>query len=132
MKDLDQPICIEGTPGEKLVPGLETEPQDRVVKKTRYSGFYDTDLESELRSLAVESLVVCGINTHACVRTTVVDAFMRDYRIWIPRECVASYDQAGHERSLDYLSRRMACVVDLEEVLQRIGQQDLIFQFERR
>ena len=43
MKDLDQPICIEGTGGERLVPGLESEPQDRVVKKARYSGFYDTD-----------------------------------------------------------------------------------------
>jgi maleamate amidohydrolase len=130
MKDHDRPICIEGTDGEKPVPGLEIVPQDRVVKKTRYSGFYDTDLESVLHSLAVESLVICGINTHACVRTTVIDAFMRDYRIWIPRECVASYDQAGHERSLDYLSRGTARVVSLEELLQHIGQQDLTFRFE--
>jgi isochorismate hydrolase len=115
-----------------LVPGLEIEAQDRVVTKTRYSGFYNTDLRAELRSLEVDSLVICGINTHACIRSTVVDAFMRDYRVWIPNECVASYDQAGHERSLDYLSRRMARVVNLEEVLARIRRQDLSFRFERR
>lgn len=130
MKDLDRPVCIEGTDGERSVQDLEAEPQDRVVKKTRYSGFYNTDLEAILRSLKVENLVICGINTHACVRSTVVDAFMRDYRIWIPRECVASYDRAGHERSLDYLSRRMARVVSLDEMLRRVGQQDLDFRFE--
>jgi nicotinamidase-related amidase len=130
MVDLDRPLCIAGTDGERLVPGIEVEPQDRVVRKTRYSAFYDTELEALLDSLAVEHLIICGINTHACIRTTVIDAFMRDYRVLIPVECVASYDEQHHASTLDYLSRRVAKVLSLEELLQRIRQQDYGFLFE--
>jgi hypothetical protein len=82
--------------------------------------------------LAAYRPVICRINTHACVRSTVLDAFIRDFQVWILRRFVASYDQAGHKRSLDRLSRRMARVVGLEEVLKRIHKQDLTFRLERR
>lgn len=129
MVDLDRPLCIAGTDGERLVPGIEIAPQDRVVRKTRYSAFYGTELDALLDSLAVEHLIVCGINTHACIRTTVVDAFMRDYRVLIPIECVASYDEQQQASTLDYLSRRVAKVLSLEELLERMGQRDYSFSF---
>jgi maleamate amidohydrolase len=129
MVDLDRPLCIVGTDGERMVPGIEIEPRDRVVRKTRYSAFYGTELDAVLDSLAVGHLIICGINTHACIRTTVVDAFMRDYRVLLPVECVASYDEQQHASTLDYLSRRVANVLSLEELLQRMRQREYSFSF---
>lgn len=129
MKDLGSAICIQGTEGEAIIHGLKTNENDRIIKKTRYSAFYNTDLHEVLQSMSIDTLIFGGINTHACIRTSVVDAFMRDYRVFIPEKCVASYDPEFHESSMKYFSKRIAIVLDLEEMIKRIEQDDLHFNF---
>ena len=82
-----------------------------------------------LEDLDVTILVIAGINTHACIRTAAVDAFMRDMRVFIPVECVASYDSDRHAETLDYFSKRIAAVVPLSEMIERIEGGELNFQF---
>jgi maleamate amidohydrolase len=130
MRDLGSAVCIKGTPGEELIPGIEQERNDRIVIKKRYSAFFNTRLEEILRSLSVASLIVCGINTHACVRTTVVDAFMRDYRVFIPVECVASYDEDQGASSLTYMAKRVARMLSLDEMVKLISSNQVDFLFQ--
>ncbi len=129
MKDLGSAICIEGSEGEAILEGLKTDPGDIIIKKTRYSAFFKTDLLSKLESNSIDSLIIGGINTHACIRTAAVDAFMSDYRVFIPEECVASYNQEYHETSMKYFSRRIAIVLSLDEMIQRIKNNQLDFRF---
>jgi isochorismate hydrolase len=79
--------------------------------------------------MAIDTLIIGGINTHACIRTSAVDAFMRDYRVIIPEECVASYNDEYHHESMEYFSKRIAMVLDLEEMIKRIEQDNLHFKF---
>jgi len=129
MKDMGVAICLQGTDGEALIPGLNTSDTDFFIQKTRYSAFFNTSLHDTLQSQKIDTLIMAGVNTHACVRTSAVDAFMRDYRVFIPEECVASYDPAYHESTLDYLSKRIGMVVDVDEMIKRIERDDLMFEF---
>jgi len=129
MKDMGVAICLQGTDGEALIPGLNPVETDLFIQKTRYSAFFNTNLHEELQSRGIDTLIVAVVNTHACVRTSAVDAFMRDYRVFIPEQCVASYDPGYHETTLDYLSKRIGMVLDLEEMIKRINRDDLLFEF---
>ena len=68
-----------------IVDELAPAPGDRVIDKTRYSAFYDTTLEQQLRELGIDTVIVCGVTTNVCVESTVRDAFFRDFRIVVPR-----------------------------------------------
>ncbi len=83
---------VRDTWDAEIVDELAPEPGDRVVDKTRYSAFYDTDLEQQLRDLKTEALIVCGVTTNVCVESTVRDAFFRDIRVIVPSDATA----AGH------------------------------------
>jgi nicotinamidase-related amidase len=109
-------IAIAGTEGAELLPELHCAPQDRVVVKKRYSAFFGTDLDDHLRRNGVEHLVLAGVNTHACVRTTAIDAYQHDYQVTIVSDCVASYDEVHHDISLRYMDGRVADVISLQEL----------------
>ena len=96
-------LVIAGTPGAALLAELDHRPTDPVIVKKRYSAFFGTSLDPLLESLGATRLIVAGINTHACVRTTVVDAYQRDHEVILARECIDSYDPVHHEISWKYM-----------------------------
>ena len=121
MKRKNIKITIAGTFGSKILSELKVESVDHEIVKKRYSAFYGTQLDSLLKKLKVNELILSGINSHACVRTAAIDAFQRDMDVTIIRDCVASYDEEHHEMTLKYLSRGIAKVVDLELALSEMG-----------
>ena len=110
-------ITLEGTEGCQLLPELNRVAGDHELVKKRYSAFFGTDLHDLLLRLEIQRLVVAGINTHACVRMTVIDAYQRDLEVTILRECVASRDPEHHDISLRYLAENIADVQSLEDFL---------------
>ena len=78
--------------------------------------FYGTNLDSLLRDLGADSLVLAGVNSHACIRTAAIDAYQRDLPVTIVRECVASKDVKHHEITMDYLDGGIATLMTLGEV----------------
>ena len=108
---------IENTPGSQLLDELDFQSTDHEIIKKRYSPFHETDLDELLRSLAIEQVVLAGINTHACVRMAAVDAYQRDYEVVIPKDCVSSYDIEHHDVTLRYLANSIARVSRLPELL---------------
>ena len=89
-----------------------------IVIKHRYSAFVDTRLETLLRSNGIETLVVTGTATMACVESTVRDAMMRDYDVVVPREAVAARGNMKylHETSLEAMDLFFARVVSREQL----------------
>jgi nicotinamidase-related amidase len=114
-------ITIAGTDGCQILPELDYDAGDRVIVKKRYSAFFGTDLETILSSLNPDAIIVSGINTHACVRTTVIDAYQRDYKVVIASECVASYDDEHHCITMRYLDGKIARVMSNTEVSQLLA-----------
>jgi nicotinamidase-related amidase len=129
MKDLNWPYCIENTPGSQFFEGLKIEESDIIVTKDRYSAFYNTNLWEILQQKSVDTLVITGMNTHACVRATVIDAFMMDYRVFLPIELVDSYDRSRHESAIAYLRNRVVALTKVQEIKERIFRNDFTFKF---
>eukprot|EP00897_Mesotaenium_endlicherianum_P004647 jgi/Mesen1/420/ME000100S10656 len=73
-------ILVPGTAGAALVDGLVAEEQDIVVIKKRFSAFFGTSLDSILRNLGVENLLITGVQTPNCIRATAFDAVSLDYK----------------------------------------------------
>jgi nicotinamidase-related amidase len=95
--------AVEGTEGAEVVRELDKRPEDFVVKKKRYSAFYGTNLEEILREKGVDTLVLTGVLTDICVMHTAVDAAMRDYKVVIPEDCVASSSREAHEWAIKHM-----------------------------
>lgn len=77
--ELDGKLMIKGTWDYALVDDLKPQPQDLVVHKPRYSGFYSTNLDMLLRERGIRNLVFTGIATNVCVESTLRDAFFLEY-----------------------------------------------------
>ena len=97
---------VEGSEGQKFVPGLEPKPGDLVVKKYRSSSFWGTNLDMLLRSNGIKSLVITGCTTEGCVESTARDAMFNDYYVVIVTDAVASDDRAQHDASLFLMAHR--------------------------
>jgi maleamate amidohydrolase len=107
---------IRGTDGCQIVSSLEAIPSDAVVVKKRYSAFFGTGLDQTLLGLKPDGLVIAGINTHACVRMTAIDAYQRDWKVVIAADCVDSYDREHHDITLRYMQDKIAPVMTNEEI----------------
>ena len=120
MRKHDLRVTIAGTDGCELLPELDRRPADQTIVKKRYSAFFGTELGATLGRVGPDMLVVAGINTHACVRTTVVDAYQRDYEVLVATECVASYDEAHHEMTMRYLGGAIARLSSNREIIEML------------
>jgi nicotinamidase-related amidase len=109
--------CAEGSWDADFYPGLEPKAGEYVVEKSRFSGFFGTALDSTLRCLGIDTLVVTGVATNVCVESTVRDAFIRDYRVVVPRETTSSYTPEMEAASLAVFGFMFAEVVGVDEVL---------------
>ncbi|THV15614.1 cysteine hydrolase family protein [Rhizobium rhizophilum] len=122
MRDKNVASVIEGTEGAQLHPELEVSENDETIIKKRYSAFFGTTLDQYLQARTIDHLVICGINTHACIRTAAIDAYQRDYRVLLPRECIGSYDDEHALITLRYLDGKIARVVGIEDVVEMVWQ----------
>jgi nicotinamidase-related amidase len=107
---------IKGTPGCQILPELSVSPSDTVLVKKRYSAFFGTELDEKLALLMPDAIILAGINTHACIRTTAIDAYQRDWPVVLALDCIGSYDREHHEISLKYMKDKIAAVFTNEEI----------------
>jgi nicotinamidase-related amidase len=114
-------VQIEGSRGAEIIAELAPQAGDRVIRKWRPSAFFRTDLEVFLGALRIDTLLCCGTSVSGCVRATVTDAFMRDIRCMVIRECVADRTEAVLEANLFDLHQKYAEVTSLSEVLTYLG-----------
>lgn len=106
----------DGTWDAEIIDQLTPQPDDFIVKKSRYSGFHATRLETVLRSLQAHSLVICGVTTHFCVECTARDAHMRDYRVFIARDATDEANPRWKEMALASFQIGFGWVLDVDEI----------------
>jgi maleamate amidohydrolase len=107
MKKRQIRVTIAGTPGASLLPELDARSSDTFVLKKRYSAFFGTDLDSILEHHSCSRLIIAGINTHACIRATVVDAYQRDIDVLLAHDCIDSYDEEHDRISWRYMNGKL-------------------------
>ncbi len=78
-KKLDGTLITKGTWDYELIPEMQPQPEDIVLPKPRYSGFYGTQLDPILRARRIRNLVFVGVATNVCVESTLRDAFFLEY-----------------------------------------------------
>ncbi|MBI3814508.1 MAG: cysteine hydrolase, partial [Nitrospinae bacterium] len=83
----------------------------RVIPKTRYSGFYNTNLEGILKEIAPEKVIVAGVCTDICIMHTVADLRNRDYTVEVPVNCVASFDEDNHRFALKHIEKALGAKI---------------------
>ena len=71
------------------MPELAPKRDDIILYKHRYSGFYETDLDSVLKRRSINSLIFTGCTTSVCVESTLRDAMFRDYTCLLLADCTA-------------------------------------------
>jgi nicotinamidase/pyrazinamidase len=99
------PHAVKGTWGAAIIPELTIKPGDYRVEKTRYSCFYNTELEEILQREQVERLEVMGVCTSICIMETINEAFERDIPALVYREGVADFDPEAHAFALKHMAR---------------------------
>lgn len=92
-------------------------PNEIAISKRRYSAFYGTDLDLLLREQNVDRVVIAGIKTNVCLRSTVQDAFAAGYRVIVPRAATSSNRAHLAEASLEDIEHYFGRVVELDEAL---------------
>jgi nicotinamidase-related amidase len=112
--------CLnDGVRGQPLAELLQPDAEDYFVLKPKHSGFHSTTLEVLLQHLGASTLILSGIAGNICVVFTAQDAYMRDYQVLVPRDCIASETAAEDRHALEHLARtckadtRLSTEIDL-------------------
>ena len=70
-----------------------------------------------MKNAGIQQIILCGVNTHACIRTAAIDAYQRDLEVIIAKDCVDSLDKQHHDVSLQYLGNEISRVMDSKQII---------------
>lgn len=121
MRDRNIRVAVRGTSGARLDPRLNRAEGDFELVKKRYSAFFGGELDGMLAELQPTQLILAGVNTHACVRMTAIDAYQRDFRVILASDCLDSYDVAHGRMSLHYMDGKIARAQTNAEIGEMLG-----------
>jgi nicotinamidase-related amidase len=88
------------SPGHRVSKRLRPTARDYFVLKPKHSGFFDTTLDTLLETLRIRRVILTGIAGNICVLFTANDAYMREYKIFAPADCIVSNTAADNDHAL--------------------------------
>jgi nicotinamidase-related amidase len=91
--------------GRRIAELLAPQPEDYFVLKPKHSAFFSTVLETLLKYLRTRRLVIAGFAGDACVLMTAADAYVRDFEVCVPRDCIASASPSENRKALAFMAR---------------------------
>ncbi|HEX5446345.1 MAG TPA: isochorismatase family cysteine hydrolase [Pirellulales bacterium] len=98
--------CLnDGVRGQPVAEMLRPEGDDYFVLKPKHSGFYSTTLDLLLDHLQARTLILTGIAGNNCVLFTANDAYLRDFRLIVPPDCVASNTEQENRVALEQMRK---------------------------
>ncbi|KXB00606.1 nicotinamidase [candidate division MSBL1 archaeon SCGC-AAA261O19] len=119
--DIWGPHAVAGSEGSEVIPELESGEGEPVLDKTKYSAFFNTNLNSILENLEVEEVVLTGVLTDICIQHTAADAFFRGYKVIIPRECVDSLSDEENKRAIKFIEKMYGAEIsNLKDLLEKM------------
>ncbi|MQS10258.1 isochorismatase family protein [Streptomyces sp. IF17] len=102
---------------DAVAPG----PDDTVVTKWKYGAFTRTDLDTRLRELGRDEVIITGVYAHIGVQVTACEAWMRDLRAFVVADAVADFSEVEHLGALTWTAGRCAVVTDTETLVRALG-----------
>ena len=114
--------CIEGSWGAQVIDSLKPQSSDLIITKRRFSGFFETDLDLTLKDMGIETLIVMGVVTNICVRSTIHDAFFRGYQVIVPQDCVEATGPREQASSLYDIETHFGEVTESKQIIAKILQ----------
>jgi nicotinamidase-related amidase len=118
--------CLHaGVRGRPIVAQLQPEEDDYFVLKPKHSAFFQTNLEILLDDLGAKSLILTGIAGDICVLFSANDAYMRDFRIFVPADCIACETDESSREALILMQRVLKANISpsLDLELEKIASQ---------
>ena len=103
-------LGMNGPPGE-IARLLYPQAGDLTILKPRHSAFFASPLELLLTEMESSELIICGLATDICVQLTAMDAFLREYRIWVPSDCNAAESMHAKHMALAYMASVLKCEI---------------------
>lgn len=108
--------------GKQIVEILQPENDDYYVLKPRHSAFYKTVFELLLQNLEAETLILTGVAADICVLFTANDAYMREFKIIIPEDCVAAVTNENTAFALRFMEKNLkAEITDAEKLAKKLS-----------
>lgn len=117
----DSGAVVRGGWGAQPAPGLEPQPGDFVVEKTRMNAFYDTRLDSLLRGLGIETLIITGAWTNVSVEHTARHAADAGYHAMVASDGTSTMNEDWQRAALEYTLTRVGRIVSISELVQALG-----------
>ncbi len=107
----------EDSPLSQIVPDLQPEHGELLIRKRQPSAFFATELASWLLWKRVDTLFVAGCTTSGCVRATVIDAMSHNLRTTVVTDCVGDRAIGPHEANLFDMGQKYADLMSCDEVI---------------
>jgi ureidoacrylate peracid hydrolase len=107
--------ALKGSDGSKLVKEIEYH-GEKIIEKSRYDAFYQTQLEDTLKDLKANQVILCGAQTHVCVLLTAMSSFYRGLKPIIVRDCTLSSTEDKHNFGLWYLENYAGDTADERDI----------------
>ncbi|MFT4020963.1 MAG: pyrimidine utilization protein B [Acinetobacter sp.] len=122
--ELQGKLLAKGGWDYELVDELQPQAQDIVIEKPRYSGFFNTHLDSMLRARGIRNLVFTGIATNVCVESTLRDGFFLEYfGILLDDACYQAGPVSAHEATLFNVKTFFGWVSDTQNFVETFASQ---------
>lgn len=97
--------CSRYGRGRDVVKLLRPEEDDYFVLKPKHSGFFSSALDTLLRYLQTQTLILTGIAGNFCVLFTANDAYMRDFNLFVPSDCTVSNTKRENDSALRLMKK---------------------------
>lgn len=109
--------AVWGTPRGEIIPELAAQPGDYVIKKHRWSTFYQTHFELSLRTAGIDTIMIAGGSTEVGVASTAYQARDRDFNLVILRDACRSRDPSVNDFFMDRIFPIFARVMTTDEAI---------------
>lgn len=110
-----KPICVRGTWDAEIVDEIKPTDSDHVIRKRRDSAFYDTEIGVWLKSVRIDTLIFCGIDTSISVESSLRDAFNLGYDVILMSDATASNIEKHYQSTLENVRGYYGLVMSIEE-----------------
>ena len=105
----------------KIWHGLPLRSEDVVIQKPSYGAFFDTPLESILKNLEKDTVIICGTLTNFCCGTTARQAYERGFKVIVGSDVTATDDPKLHTAELKTLRKGFAMVVNSAQIIKKLS-----------
>lgn len=108
----------EDAKGSQIVPQLQPQAGELVIRKIHPSAFFGTSLAGWLAQRGVQTVLVAGCTTSGCIRASVVDAMCHGFRPLVVTDCVGDRSLQAHEANLFDMDQKYAILMDRDRALE--------------